>query len=203
LVGLVAAYFWFRSASVHIPLAPGAAIGGTLADNPFNVALRDAAIWNFRAALTTAISVFLLVVAEGLSAVAELWPVARQPPNVSGQKVLRSDESAHWHWEEGNKYVIEGGKSLFWLNGAAAIAMLTFLGNTKEPITGELRVAVALFAFGSLSATFLFMCAYVAQLNYGKHDLSPAGRWHNGSYVFATLGVVLFAIGVVVAALNL
>jgi hypothetical protein len=41
------------------------------------------------------------------------------------QKVLRSDQGAQWHWSEGNKYVIEGGKSLFWVNGAAAIGMLT------------------------------------------------------------------------------
>ncbi|HZZ26271.1 MAG TPA: hypothetical protein VFE60_28610, partial [Roseiarcus sp.] len=100
LVGLMAAYFWFRSASVDIPLAPGAAIGATSPDNPFNVALGAAAIWNFRAALTTAISLLLLVVAEGWSALAGLWPVGPQPPNVSGQ-TIRSDESAHWHWEEG------------------------------------------------------------------------------------------------------
>jgi hypothetical protein len=29
------------------------------------------------------------------------------------QKFLRGDEAALWHWGEGNKYVIEGGKSLF------------------------------------------------------------------------------------------
>jgi hypothetical protein len=193
LVGLVAAYFWFRSASVHIPLLPGGAIGFTSPNDPFNVALGDAAIWNFRAALTTAISVFLLVVAE-------LWSVARQPPNGSDQKVLRDDAAAHFHWAEGNKFVIEGGKSLFWANGAAAIGMLTFLGNSKEPINQRPSCSVGLVFLRVSVRSVSFHLRILTQLNYGKQDLSPAGSWHNGGYVFATVGVVLFAIGVVVAA---
>jgi hypothetical protein len=119
------------------------------------------------------------------------------------QMVLRSDQGAHWHWSEGNKYVIEGGKSLFWVNGAAAIGMLTFLGNAKEPITIGLRVALALFSFGSMFAVALFMTAYMAQLSYGKEDLPRAERWHNGSYISAGVSAALFAVGVIIAAISL
>lgn len=118
-------------------------------------------------------------------------------------KVLRSDEAAHFHWADGNKYVIEGGKSLFWANGAAAIGMLTFLGNERASITCGLRVALVLFSFGSLSAAVLFMTAYLAQLNYGKKDLPTAERWHFVSYFPAGAGVAFFAFGVVIAALSL
>jgi hypothetical protein len=34
-----------------------------------------------------------------------------------------------WHWGEGTKYAIEGMKALLLLNGGAAIALLTFIGN--------------------------------------------------------------------------
>jgi hypothetical protein len=116
---------------------------------------------------------------------------------------LRTDENARWHWEEGNKYVVEGGKTLFWLNGAAAAGLLTFLGNAKEPITCGLRVAIVFFALGSLCAAVLFLCGYVAQLHYGKDAIPIAERWHVGGYISAVLGVVLFAGGVVVAAFSL
>jgi hypothetical protein len=64
--GILAALFWLRSAFVQIPLLPGAAIGGTLPEDAFNVALHDAARWNFLAAAATAISVLLPAVAEGV-----------------------------------------------------------------------------------------------------------------------------------------
>jgi hypothetical protein len=69
LIGLVAALFWFLSAAVDPPTAPGAAFGGTSPIDPFNVALRDAAHWNRWAAAATGVSVLLLVVAECM----DLW----------------------------------------------------------------------------------------------------------------------------------
>jgi len=122
------------------------------------------------------------------------------------QKFIRSDEVARWHWGEGNKYVMEGGKSLFWLNGGAAAGMLTFIGNKNVPITCGLRAAIFLFAVGSLFAAALFTSAYMAQLNYGKggkDDLLWAERWHYVGYASATLSLASFAVGVIIAALSL
>jgi hypothetical protein len=119
------------------------------------------------------------------------------------RKALLSDESAQWYWSEGGKYVIEGAKSLFWLNGGAAAGMLTFLGNEKAPITFGLRAAIIVFAFGSLLAAALFMSAYMTQLNYGNQNLSQADRWHFASYVLFGLSVIFFAAGVIVTALSL
>jgi hypothetical protein len=67
LIGFVAAILWMRSASVDIPTAPGAAIGGTLPSEPFNVALQKAAVLNKWAAFATGLSTILLVIAEGIS----------------------------------------------------------------------------------------------------------------------------------------
>lgn len=72
LIGLVAAVFWTLSASVDIPLPPGAAIGGTLPSNPFNVAMQTAASLNKYATFTTAISTLLLMIAEAIE-----WAASR------------------------------------------------------------------------------------------------------------------------------
>ena len=69
LVGLVAAGLWFWSAAIDIPLAPGAAFGGTLPTDPFNVAIRHAANLSQWAAGMTGVSVLLMVLAEGVG----LW----------------------------------------------------------------------------------------------------------------------------------
>jgi uncharacterized membrane protein len=66
VIGVVAAVLWMFSASVDIPLAPGAAIGGTLPSDPFNIAMREAASLNKYAALATAISTSLLMIAEAI-----------------------------------------------------------------------------------------------------------------------------------------
>jgi hypothetical protein len=145
------------------------------------------------------------------------FPTSSGEREVEGdQKFLRGDEAALWHWGEGNKYVIEGGKSLFWLNGGAAAGMLTFIGNERVPITCGLRAAIFLFAVGSASAAALFTSAYIAQLNYGKvpagkqdllptekQDLLRAERWHRASYASAAVSLASFVVGVAVAALSL
>jgi hypothetical protein len=64
VAGLFAAGFWFMSASVRIPLAPGAALGGTSPMDPFNVAIRHAAILNQWAAGLTCLSITATVLAE-------------------------------------------------------------------------------------------------------------------------------------------
>jgi hypothetical protein len=73
IAGVAAAILWFMSASVPIPNAPGAAIGSTLATDPFNVAMRLSAHLNQYAAVATGLSVGLLAIAEGI-AIAASWP---------------------------------------------------------------------------------------------------------------------------------
>ena len=63
--GFAAAILWFMSAAGKLPLAPGAAIGGTSPTDPFNLALRHAAVLNQWAAGVTGVSVLFLALAEG------------------------------------------------------------------------------------------------------------------------------------------
>ena len=63
--GLAAAIVWLVSALEPLPLAPGAAIGGTLSTDPFNVALRHSAWLNMWAAGLTGVSVLFFALAEG------------------------------------------------------------------------------------------------------------------------------------------
>jgi hypothetical protein len=64
--------------SVPIPNAPGAAIGATLATDPFNVAMRLSALWNQYAAVATGLSVGLLAIAEGITVAACLAKTRRE-----------------------------------------------------------------------------------------------------------------------------
>ncbi len=44
-----------------------------------------------------------------------------------------ADDETKWHWSEGMKYALEGIKTLFILNGAAAISILTFIQFAVKP----------------------------------------------------------------------
>jgi hypothetical protein len=63
LIGFYAAYLWFQSAALPLPLAPGAAFGGTSPSDPFNVALHQSALLNQQAATETAVAIILQVIA--------------------------------------------------------------------------------------------------------------------------------------------
>jgi hypothetical protein len=119
-----------------------------------------------------------------------------------------------WHWGEGMKYALEGIKTLFILNGAAALAMLTFIGNTKTQ-SGPLVAAMVFFAVGAFMGAPTLWCAYLTQLNYGNACMHIASdpshattwevavTWQNWTYIFAAGGLILFLGGVVTAACGL
>jgi hypothetical protein len=70
-----------------------------------------------------------------------------------------------WHWGEGTKYAIEGMKALLLLNGGAAIALLTFIGNhTPTPASKTLIVeavgnSLISFGGGTAGAAMAFVAA--------------------------------------------
>jgi hypothetical protein len=65
-------------------------------------------------------------------------------------------EQAKWHWGEGNKYAIEAAKSILLVNGVAAVATLTFIGNLKLQPTNELIISMVLFAIAAMVSAILF-----------------------------------------------
>lgn len=112
---------------------------------------------------------------------------------------LEMSDDAKWHWGEGTKYVIEGGKAVFIVNGAAAVSILTFIGNAKlHP--RPLIFAMILFAVGTMFSAIIFACAYFAQLYYGKSNLILAIRWHNFTYAAVVVSVLAFFFGIGLAA---
>lgn len=104
---------------------------------------------------------------------------------------------AQWHWEQGNKYALEGMKVLLALNGGAAIAFLTFTGHASSPLAIA-RVGYALLSFGigALCAVLVFLTAYLTQLCYGNNDWPRAQRYHNVSYIVVTFSVASFLFGI-------
>lgn len=104
------------------------------------------------------------------------------------------------------KYVQEGIKALFILNGAATVSILTFVGNTKTK-SDYLVYAMIAFAVGALTGPVAFCLAYLTQLSYGNSS-RVGGRWtngnrfHQGTYWAVGFGMALFLCGIILASLG-
>ncbi|MGC1429370.1 MAG: hypothetical protein WA822_12330 [Albidovulum sp.] len=105
------------------------------------------------------------------------------------------DDHVKFHWGEGLKYVTEGIKAFFLLNGAATISMLTFLGNARNG-DDKLVYSMACFAIGALMGSVAFMFAYLTQLEYGNDHQVEAWRFHRATYGSVVVGILLFLVGV-------
>jgi hypothetical protein len=105
------------------------------------------------------------------------------------------------------KHVVEGIKSVFLLNGATSISMLTFMGNTKIA-TGQLIIGLLSFSLGALSGPIAFFFAYLTQLQYGNAARSggswgTASKFHNATYATVAIGMILFIVGIAFASFAL
>jgi hypothetical protein len=121
---------------------------------------------------------------------------------------------AQWHWGEGTKYATELIKSVVIINGAAAVSILTFIGNTRAHYV-PLIVSMLCFAVGVAVGACTQGFAYLAQLHYGNasqrlpsdpaYNLHwrEASKWHWWTYVCAIGGLALFVLGVLSAAIGL
>ena len=104
-------------------------------------------------------------------------------------------QEQQWHWTEGNKYALECMKALLWLNGGAAIALLTFFGNRGKLLTSAstdaMGSALVCFGVGTVGSVVIFVVAYFAQLQYGNEGFSTKARTvHQLTYIplIAALG---------------
>ncbi len=116
-------------------------------------------------------------------------------------------ETSKWHWSEGNKYAVESGKALLYLNGGAAISILTFVGNHRSGVS--LVISITSFALGALVAALAFIFAYLTQLHYGNRELGVslanerASRFHNLTYCAAGFSAFLFLFGMIWGAVGI
>ena len=76
--------------------------------------------------------------------------------------------SQEWHWEQAIKYAVESIKTSLLLNGAAAIALMTF-ANTRK-FSGALHTPLVLFAVGAMLSAIAFVTAYLCELAYGNAE---------------------------------
>ena len=102
------------------------------------------------------------------------------------------------HWAEGNKYATEGIKLLFALNGGAAIAVMTFIGQTNSRPNHYYWI-LFFFALGALVSGATFWLAYETQLLYGNNMQSKASCWHTATRVCALCSIGLFILGIITA----
>jgi hypothetical protein len=111
-------------------------------------------------------------------------------------------KNQEWHWTEGNKYAVEGMKTLLLLNGGAALALLAFFGNRGKDAANSNEIvqaagnALLMFGLGALSAGLVFIFGYLTQLEYGNENQPKASIWHNLTYGAILLSIVLFVGGI-------
>jgi hypothetical protein len=120
-------------------------------------------------------------------------------------------EEAKWHWAEGMKFAQKGFELLFFLNGAASISVLTFIGNTRSE-SALLVWAIVCFAVGASLTIVLMTIAYLIQLSYGNASLNGstnANQWayaakmHHAAYPLITLCILSFVVGTIFASVGL
>ena len=96
-------------------------------------------------------------------------------------------EEAKFHWAEGIKLATEAVKMLFLLNGAAAISVITFIGNLKQR-SDPLILAMQLFAFGAALAPAALAIGYLSQMYFGNvQPVFEPGQKRRGASVFHIL----------------
>jgi hypothetical protein len=118
---------------------------------------------------------------------------------------MTENDERKWHWQEGNKYAIEGIKTLLLLNGGAAVALLAFIGNWEttsgpRPLIGS---ALVCFGVGAFFAALGFIGAYLTQLNYGSNKWPVGQRWHIATYLPVLVSALAFCAGLFFAWRNL
>jgi hypothetical protein len=120
-------------------------------------------------------------------------------------------DEAKWHWAEGMKFAQKGIELMFFLNGAASISVLTFIGNTKSE-SAFLVWAIGCFSLGASLTVVLMIIAYLVQLSYGNASLdngaitntwSYAAKMHKAAYPLMAACVLCFVSGAILAAVGL
>jgi hypothetical protein len=113
--------------------------------------------------------------------------------------------TSEWHWEQGTKFAVEGIKTSLLLNGAAAIALMTFAN--AHTISVTVRFGILLFAVGAMFSAIAFLAAYFTQLEYGNAEvpgMTPEQHiqaWKKGerrnlaAILFVLLSVAMFFFG--------
>lgn len=122
---------------------------------------------------------------------------------IKGKEMNEIDKQEHsqFHWAEGLKFVIEGFKALFLINGAGTISILTFIGDQQEANVWFV-IAMISYAFGAFCGVVLYFFAYLAQLGYGNFNNDSARFWHYSSYFLLLLSGFIFVIGTISAAVG-
>jgi hypothetical protein len=122
--------------------------------------------------------------------------------------------SQEWHWDQGNKYAVEAIKTTLVLNGAAAIALMTFATQTQK-FSSLLIAPLLCFTGGAGFSAIAFFGAYMAQLVYGnaaQPGTSPevsrkiwkgGQRWNIAALALMMLSVLAFGLGIGFGAFSL
>jgi uncharacterized membrane protein YidH (DUF202 family) len=120
--------------------------------------------------------------------------------------------SREWHWEQAIKYAVESFKTALLLNGAAAIALMSFAAGTRK-FSSALIYPLVSFAVGAMLPAVAFLAAYFGHLRYGSAMIAEDDRdfrileggelWNLLAIGLMLLSVLAFAVGIWLAAVAL
>ena len=127
------------------------------------------------------------------------------------------EEKHSWQLQETYKSLMDYGTNLlqycFLTNGAAIIALLTFVGNLsgKSLPVPDMRLPAGVFVLGLVFAGVAGLLAYIVQFHMLSESFSPSNAGDLGSHkrwLWLTLAAVivsmaLFAVGSLVAVFRL
>lgn len=137
-----------------------------------------------------------------------------QPPSGGKTKELMEvkDNSQNWHQQKTYESMITYGcnaiKFVLIANGGAIISILTFLGNHPDRIS-SITPALILFMLGVICGGAVNITAYFTQLSLFNQyptnvlPLYDHKTWLWTSIALITIGILLFAIGGLVAVMAL
>jgi len=128
-----------------------------------------------------------------------------------------SNSNENWHAVETYKSLMQYGgtvlRFVLLVNGGAALALLTFLGNavTKSGANLDFRWPMACYLIGVIIGGLATCTAYVTQLALFNEEMNRQNRftsrshtfWLNWTIAFAVLGILCFAVGSLIAVFKL
>lgn len=128
-----------------------------------------------------------------------------------------TDRSDEWHPEETYKSMMQYGQGMlkytFLTNGAAIIAILSFLGNlyARDISFPNMKVPLLLFVAGIIASGLASITSYLTQfwlLREATDDADPKGMksyrpWLYSTFILVILSLSLFSVGALCAVYQL
>lgn len=115
------------------------------------------------------------------------------------------EETAKFHYAEGNKFGLEFAKSLFLFNSALVVALIAYMAKENLPPRTTLWIGKAIVAFWLAWAVSIgvFAFGYLVNLNQGNSHRAPDAKakdeaWHRAQRFSGAIYTAAIVVGLLV-----